>query len=225
MRFGLAAGCAAAVVVVAAVFVAITALGGIDRWVFDRPLDHATRSLAAGDARAAARALLPVVAERPGDPVTHYYLGLAYIRSGLPAVAIGQLSEAARLEPRDARVRAALGEAYRAVGTPRLALREFLEAAALDPGDPSYRAEAGNVLLDDGRIDEALAQLREAVRLRPAGADVRALLGLALCRAGDAAGMKHERPRAWPPGSRWASWRASWPNPASASAWPATLTP
>jgi len=192
MRLGLAAGCAAATVVTALVLVTVTAIGRIDRWVMDRPLDHATRSLAAGDARAAARALLPVVAERPEDPVTHYYLGLAYIRSGLPAVAIGQLSEAARLQPRDARVRSALGEAYRAVGTPGPALREFLEAVALDPGDPSYRAEAGTMLLNDGRVDEALAQLREAVRLRPSAADVHVLLSLALCRAGDAAGMQHE---------------------------------
>ena len=192
MRLGLAAGCAAATVATAAMLVAVTVVGRIDRWVIDRSLDHATRSLAAGDARGAARALLPVVAERPEDPVTHYYLGLAYIRSGLPAVAIGQLSEAARLQPRDARVRGALGEAYRALGTPAPALREFLEAVALDPGDPSYRAEAGTMLLDDGHVDEALAQLREAVRLRPTAADVHVLLGLALCRAGDAAGMQHE---------------------------------
>jgi len=187
-----AAGYAAAVVVTAAALIAVTTIRGIDWWLANRPLDNATRRLAAGDARAAARVLLPVVAARPGNPVTHYYLGLAYIRSGAPSIAISQLSEAARLEPRNARVRGALGEAYRAVGTPRLALREFLEAVALDPLDPSYRAEAGNELLDDGRVEEALAQLREAVRLRPTAADVRVLLGLALCRAGDGAGMEQE---------------------------------
>ena len=53
MRLGLAAGCAAATVVTALVLVTVTAIGRIDRWVMDRPLDHATRSLAAGDARAA----------------------------------------------------------------------------------------------------------------------------------------------------------------------------
>jgi Flp pilus assembly protein TadD len=190
---GIAAVVAATVVVGAGLVVAMVgAVRGIDWWGTQRAVDDATRSLAAGDAHAAARALLPVVAQRPGDPVTHYYLGLAYIRSGLPSAAIGQLSEAERLQPGDARVRGALGQAYRAVGTPRLALREFLEAVALDPRDPSYRAQAGSVLLDDGRVDEALMQLREAVRLRPAAADVRVLLGLALCRAGDAAGMQRE---------------------------------
>jgi Flp pilus assembly protein TadD len=168
------------------------AVRGIERWSADRALDDATRSLAAGDAHAAARTLLPVVAQRPGDAVTHYYLGLAYIRSGLPSAAIAQLSEAERLQPADARVRGALGQAYRAVGTPALALHEFLDAVALDPRDPAYRAEAANVLLDDGRVDEALTQLREAVRLRPTASDVRVLLGLALCRAGDAAGMRRE---------------------------------
>ena len=184
---------AAIIVVGAGLMVAVVgAVGGIDGWAAHRAVDDATRSLAAGDAQAAARALLPVVAQRPGDPVTHYYLGLAYIRSGLPSAAIGQLSEAERLQPEDARVRGALGQAYRAVGTPGPALREFLEAVALDPRDPSYRAQAGNVLLDGGRVEEALTQLREAVRLRPAAADVRVLLGLALCRAGDAAGMQRE---------------------------------
>jgi len=189
---GAAAGCAAAVVMTAAALIAITTIRGIDQWLANRPLDNATRRLAAGDARAAARLLLPVVATRPGNPLTHYYLGLAYIRSGEPSIAIGQLSEAARLQPRDARVRGALGEAYRATGTPRLALREFLEAVALDPRDASYRAQAGNELLDEGRVEEALVQLREAVRLRPSAADVRVLLGLALCRAGDGAGMEQE---------------------------------
>jgi Flp pilus assembly protein TadD len=189
---GAAAGCAAAVVITAAALVAATTVRGIDHWLANRPLDDAARRLAAGDARAAARLLLPVVAARPENPATHYYLGVAYIRAGVPSIAIGQLSEAARLEPRDARVRGALGEAYRAVGTRHQALREFLQAVALDPGDPSYRAEAGNELLDDGRIEEALVQLREAVRLHPAAADVRVLLGLALCRAGDGAGMERE---------------------------------
>ena len=184
---------AALVVVGAGVVLAMVgAVRGIDRWAARRALGDARRSLAAGDAHAAARTLLPVVAQRPGDAVTHYYLGLAYIRSGLPSAAIGQLSEAERLEPADARVRGALGQAYRAVGTPALALHEFFEAVALDPRDPSYRAEVANVLLDDGRVDEALAQLREAVRLRPTAADVRVLLGLGLCRAGDAAGMQRE---------------------------------
>lgn len=180
--------------VVGAAVAIVVAAGAVDvgRWWSERPVQIATRSLAAGDARAAARALLPIVARRPADPVTHYYLGLAYIRSGLPAAAIGQLAEAQRLRPRDARVRSALGQAYRSIGTPELARREFLAAVALDPTDPSYRAEAGNVLLDDGRIDEALAHLREAVRLRPMDADVRVLLGLALCRAGDDTGMRRE---------------------------------
>jgi Flp pilus assembly protein TadD len=187
LRLGAAMVIGAAVVIAAAGVVQ-----ALDRWWSDRPVVDATRSLAAGDAPGAARALLPIVARRPADPIGHYYLGLAYIRSGLPAAAIGQLSEAERLEPRDPRVRSALGQAYRSVGTPDRAIREFLEAVALDPRDPSYRAEAGNVLLDDGRVDEALTHLREAVRLRPTAADVRVLLGLALCRAGDDTGMKRE---------------------------------
>src|SRR5262252_11221721 len=138
MRLGVAAGWAAAIGVTA-VISAITALGGIDRWLFDRPLDHATRSLAAGDARAAARALLPVVAQEPGDPVTHYYLGLAYIRSGLPSVAIGQLSEAVRLEPHDAHVRSALGEALLDDGRVDEALEQLREAERLGPAEPYVR--------------------------------------------------------------------------------------
>ena len=171
VRPGTATVVAAAAVVAATVVIAITsAVHGVDGWWSGRPLGDAERSLAAGDARAAARLLLPVVAERPGDPVTHYYLGLAYIRSGLPAVAVAQLTEAERLEPRDARVRDALGQAYRALGTPRLALREFQEAIALAPQEPSYRAEAANALLDDGRVEEALTQLREAARLHATAA-------------------------------------------------------
>jgi Flp pilus assembly protein TadD len=191
-HLGIATLVAAMVVAGAGLVVAMGGAVRVDRWGGHGAVDDATRSLAAGDAHAAARVLLPVVAQRPGDPAAHYYLGLAYIRSGLPSAAVGQLSEAERLQPADARVRGALGQAYRAVGTPSLALREFLEAVALDPGDPSYRAQAGNVLLDDGRVEEALMHLREAVRLRPAAADVRVLLGLALCRAGDAAGMQRE---------------------------------
>jgi Flp pilus assembly protein TadD len=186
-------GVGATVLVAAAFIIAVAgAVSALDRWWADRRVEVATRSLAAGDAPAAARALLPIVARRPTDAVSHYYLGLAYVRSGLPAAAIRHLAEAERLEPRDARVRSALGQAYRSVGTPDRALREFLEAVALDPDDPSYRVEAGNVLLDDGRVDEALVQLREAVRLHPMAADARVLLGLALCRAGDDTGMARE---------------------------------
>jgi Flp pilus assembly protein TadD len=187
-----AAGAAAVVVIVAAIVVAVTVVREIERWWADRPLAHATRALAAGDARDAARTLLPVAAERPGDPVVHYYLGLAYVRAGWPASAIGQLAEAERLQPNDAGIRDALGQAYRAAGTSVLALREFLAAVALDPRAASYRAEAASLLLDDGRVEEALVHLREAVRLRPQAAEVRVLLGLALCRAGDEAGMQQE---------------------------------
>jgi len=197
VTLGGAAALTTAAVVTATIVIAIaTAVNGVARWSPDQTVADAARSLAAGDAHGAARTLLTIVAERPSDPVSHYYLGLAYIRSGLPSVAIAQLAEAARLEPRDARVRGALGQAYRAAGTPHLALNEFLEAVTLAPREPSYRAEAGNVLLDDGRVDEALAQLREAVRLRPTAADVRVLLGMALCRAGDADGMALQLHRA-----------------------------
>jgi Flp pilus assembly protein TadD len=165
MRLGFAAGGAAAVGVAAAVVLAITTLGGIDRWFFDRRLDHATRSLAAGDARAAARVLLPVVAERPGDPVTHYYLGLAYIRSGLPSVAIGQLSEAARLEPRDARVRGALGEALLDDGRVDEALVQLREAVRLRPASADVRVLLGLALCRAGDAAGMKQELHAAERM------------------------------------------------------------
>ena len=165
MRFGLWAGCAAAVVTVAVALIAMTALGSIDQWVFDRPLDHATRSLAAGDARAAARALLPVVAERPADPVTHYYLGLAYIRSGLPAVAIGQLSEAARLEPQDAQVRGALGEAYLDDGRVGEALVQLREAVRLRPAAADVHVLLGLALCRAGDPDGMKEEFGAAARM------------------------------------------------------------
>ena len=165
MRPGLSAACAAAVVLAAVALVEMTALGGIDRWLFDRPLDHATRSLAAGDARAAARALLPVVAERPGDPETHYYLGLAYIRSGMPAVAIGQLSEAARLEPQDARVRGALGEAYLDDGRVGEALVQLREAVRLRPAAADVHVLLGLALCRAGDADGMKQEFRAAARM------------------------------------------------------------
>src|SRR5262245_6071735 len=165
MKLGVAAAKAAAIGVTAAVITAITALGGIDRWLFDRPLDHATRSLAAGDARAAARVLLPVVAERPGDPITHYYLGLAYIRSGLPSVAIGQLSEAARLEPRDARVRGALGEAFLDDGRVDEALVQLREAVRLRPASADVRVLLGLALCRAGDAAGMKQELHAAARM------------------------------------------------------------
>ena len=165
MKLGVAAARAAAIGVTAAVITAITALGGIDRWLFDRPLDHATRSLAAGDARAAARALLPVVAQEPGDPVTHYYLGLAYIRSGLPSVAIGQLSEAVRLEPGDARVRSALGEALLDDGRLDEALEQLREAVRLGPAEPDVRVLLGVALCRAGDAAGMKQELGAAARM------------------------------------------------------------
>ncbi len=96
-------------------------------------------------------------AAKPPFPDTAYYLGFAYFKNGDLASAEKWLKEAARLNPRDARVPYQLGFVYRKEGRPEEA-QKTLEASEalrkLDENESNLRTECGK-RLDQGPREEA----------------------------------------------------------------------
>ncbi len=77
------------------------------------------RALASGNHRAAADDLRAAMALSPADPRLPYHLGLALVRAGDAAAALGPLRQAARLDPGQARLQETLDLVSALQGAPR----------------------------------------------------------------------------------------------------------
>ena len=96
-------------------------------------------------------------ATKPPFPDTAYYLGFAYFQKGNLAAAERWLNEAARTNPRDARIPYQLGFVYRKQGRAAEASKAFALSQKLHQQDDSesrLRVECGQKL-DQGHVEEA----------------------------------------------------------------------
>lgn len=105
----------------------------------DAVTDRARALLGRSDARAAYELLLPLEAQRAGDPEYDYLLGIAALDAGDPERAVFALERVLALQPDNLRARAEIARAYYGMGERDAAQREF-EAVRSRGVPPEVRA-------------------------------------------------------------------------------------
>ena len=105
----------------------------------DQALDRAKQLLEQKQPSQAYELLLPLEAQRAGDPEFDYLLGIAALDSGHRERAIFALERVLAVQPNNALARAEIARAYLAVGEKDTARREF-EAVKREPIPPAARA-------------------------------------------------------------------------------------
>lgn len=115
-------------------------------------------------------------------------LGAAYLRAGRVPDAVGALTEAVRLSPRDATAHYNLAHALAASGRPVEALRHFRDAARLEPSFVEAHNNLGALLRQTGMLAEAEAAFRTAVVRQPGYAPAHNNLGSLRRARGDLRG-------------------------------------
>jgi lipoprotein NlpI len=93
--------------------------------------------------------------------------GVAYLDKGDDDRAIGDYSEAIRIDPEDANAFTHRGAAYRARGDLDLASADYNAAIRIDPKSGKALVGRGDVFSIRGGNDRALADYNEAIRLNP----------------------------------------------------------
>ena len=91
----------------------------------DAITDRAKALLARSDAKAAYALLLPLEAQRAGDPEYDYLLGIAALDAGDPERAVFALERVLAVQPENLRARAEIARAYYEMGERDTAQREF----------------------------------------------------------------------------------------------------
>lgn len=127
--------------------------------------------------------LLAAVRLAPGDPATHYHLGLFLSRYGTE-LGMRELQATLGLDPDNVDALLQLGAAHSDRG-------EFTEAEDaldavldLDPLDPQANREKGILRMDQGQVHEAIGHLRTAHEQNPHDTEITVDLGLAYLQAG-----------------------------------------
>ncbi len=105
----------------------------------DTITDRAQGLLKRNDAKAAYALLLPLEAQRAGDPEYDYLLGIAALDAGDPERAVFALERVLALQPDNLRARAEIARAYYQMGERDTAKREF-EAVRARAVPPEVRA-------------------------------------------------------------------------------------
>src|SRR5262249_7469934 len=129
--------------------------------------------------------LRAVIADRPNDAEARHNLGTALFKLNDLDAAIGELGQAARLDPRLSEARINLAQALRKAGRMEEARIEMVESQkALTQKPNAGRAlvlsEAAAQHVKTGDLKTAIAELREAVSLNPELPDAHFLLASTL---------------------------------------------
>lgn len=105
---------------------------------------------------------------RPDDASGWTRLGLALLANRDSGEAIATLTEAVRLDPRNAQARRLLAQGLVDRGNPREAGVHAAQAVALAPEDPNAHDLLGVALAMQGRLEEAAMHFERAVQIDPA---------------------------------------------------------
>jgi Flp pilus assembly protein TadD len=124
------------------------------------------------------------VAKRPENARARCNFGIALVKAGRMADAVGQLTEALRLKPDFAEAHGSLGYALLQNGHASAALEHLAEAVRLKPHDAEAQNNFGNALLQLDRVSEAGEHFAQAVNLKPNFAEAHFNLGNVLLQSG-----------------------------------------
>jgi tetratricopeptide (TPR) repeat protein len=146
-------------------------------------------AIAAGDYQEALVRFRAAAARDPliVDPVSRsepMSIGIARLRAGRMAEAIGPLESAAAMHRDSSEVHRILGTAYGAIGSDAKAIEQLQLAVRLAPGDERGRLALARAQRDAGRLDEAEQSMRETLTVLPGSAEARWTLAGLLEKAG-----------------------------------------
>jgi len=140
-------------------------------------INHARLLMAQDKLQDAVSALQSVTKDSGDSPQGHYYLGLAYWRSGSLGQAGTELQEALRLSPGLVIALRSLAELNLAQGNAAVAQAYAQELVQKYPTNVSDRLLLGGVFLREGQSGKAEEQFQAALRLAPNQAAVHLDLG------------------------------------------------
>ena len=95
-------------------------------------------------------------AVKQNNAEAHYKLGISYMGTGDPTIALREFLKAEEIEPDDADLQAALGEAYLAKKIYSEAEKHFELALELDPENPKLQNNLAAVYVKMERYDDAI---------------------------------------------------------------------
>lgn len=96
--------------------------------------------------------------DRAAQVSAHYDLGVDYLRSGNPPLAVRELQAALAIDPAQPRVHHALAEAYRITGRFGDAEAHLLRALALNPGFQGARLSLSALYIQMDRYEDSIRQ-------------------------------------------------------------------
>ncbi|MCX5788203.1 MAG: tetratricopeptide repeat protein [Elusimicrobia bacterium] len=120
----------------------------------------------------------------PDSPDAHHNLGMALLKVGSAAEAVGEFEKALQLNPRYSEAHSDLAAALGGVGRNDEALAHLKEALRLNPDNAQAHYNLGLRYHQTGRIAEAIAQYQETLRIKPDDPDAHNNLGVALLSVG-----------------------------------------
>ena len=117
----------------------------------------------------------------------HLDVGIAYIKAGQYTVALKELLEAEKLNPRNPEIHYYLGISYDRKGLPKEAMVEFKKAVDLKPDYSNAHNYLGTIYLSMGLLDKAIGEFNKAIANILYTTPEKALynMGRAYCEKGD----------------------------------------
>ena len=137
---------------------------------------YATSLLAQGKATEAIPHLQAAANADASNDDAHYYMGLIARMMDRNPLALDELNQATRINPKNAKAFGNLGLVYFDLGQLAPAEKNFLKTLELEPNDALAHDTLGVIYLRQRRLDEAFAHFKEAARIDPEDNSVRAHL-------------------------------------------------
>ena len=163
-----------------AIFAAIACAGCASRATLQRDADNARKAATAGDYKAAAADLSPVVEADSQDPQAYMARAYAYFSAGENQRAIADVTRAVELEPDAAYYLLARSYGYSRAGEFDRALDDANSAVQLAPNTADCYGLRGFVYMSMGNSGGAVKNLARAIKLDPNSAIYRVQMGFAL---------------------------------------------
>lgn len=147
-------------------------------------LEQAHRALLARDPEQAKRHCLSVLAENARQPRALHMLGMAFLETGQPDVAIAMLRRAVEAAPEEPKYLYRLAHTLYQQKKFEEAAEAFLRITVLEPERPLAYSVLGLLRRRQRRLDEAIEYFSQALRLDPGLYEERVNLGATLQQAG-----------------------------------------
>ena len=135
---------------------------------------------------------IDAVTKRPGNPRAHTNLGWGLMGQNRVEEAIGQFTEALRLDPNSEPAHCDMGSALLMQGKLDEGKLHLIRAIQIFPDDQNAHFNLGGILATQHDLDGAIQELAEAVRINPDFAEAHMELGYAMEMKGMTAEAKNQ---------------------------------